>query len=88
MESAMRRRAKWRRRVAPLPLQAVYTLAELARASSLSRKRLVRLLERIGIRTMRSGTLILVPLSELEEKAWPFWESIRTAEALRNSSDR
>jgi hypothetical protein len=49
----------------------------------LSRKRLVRLFERIGIRTMRSGTLILVPLSELEEKAWPFWESIRAAERLR-----
>jgi hypothetical protein len=79
----MKRRAQWRRRVAPLPLQAVYTLAELARASSMSRKRLVRLFERIGIRTMRSGTLILVPLSELEEKAWPFWESIRAAERVR-----
>jgi hypothetical protein len=79
----MKRRTHWRRRVASLPIQAVYTLAELARASSMSRGRLVRLFERIGIRTIRSGTLILVPLSELEEKAWPFWESIQTAAMLR-----
>jgi hypothetical protein len=26
---------------------------------------------------------ILVPLVELEQKAWPFWESIRAAEQLR-----
>jgi hypothetical protein len=84
----MRHRGPWRSRVDPLPLQAVYTLAELARASRLSRGRLVRLLKRIGIRTMRSGPLILVPLSELREKAWPFWESIRTAEMLRHGADR
>jgi hypothetical protein len=80
----MKRPGRWRRRVAPLPLQAVYTLAELARASALSRYRLFGLLERLGIRMMRSGTLILVPLSELEEKAWPFWESIQIAERLRS----
>ena len=83
----MKRLGRWRtRRVAPLPLQALYTIAELARAASISRRRLVRLLERIGVRTMRSGTLVLVPLSELEEKAWPFWESIQTAEMLRHRS--
>jgi hypothetical protein len=78
----------WRRRVAPLPLRALYTLAELAVASSLSRARLVRLFERIGIHTMRSGTLVLVPLSELEKKAWPFWESIQTAEMVRHGFNR
>ena len=84
----MRRHREWRRRVAPLALQAVYTLTELARASRLSRGRLLRLLMRVGIRPMRSGTLILVPLSELEEKAWPFWESIQTTELLRHRSER
>lgn len=84
----MKRRTPWRmRQVAPLPLQAVYTLKELARAASMSRGRLVRLLERIGVRTMRSGTLILVPLSELEAKAWPFWESIQTAEMVRHRAE-
>jgi hypothetical protein len=80
----MKRRGQWRRRVAPLPLRVLYTLAELAAASSLSRARLVRLFDQVGIRTVRSGSLILVPLSELEEKAWPFWESIQTAEMLRH----
>ncbi len=87
--SLLRQRASWRsRHVAALPLQALYTLAELGRASSMSRGRLVRFLERIGVRTMRSGPLILVPLSELEAKAWPFWESIQTAEMLRHRSRR
>jgi hypothetical protein len=69
--------------VAPLPLQAAYTLRELARAAGFSRGRLVRLLEHLGVATLRSGSLILVPLVELEQKAWPFWESIRAAEQLR-----
>ena len=78
---------QWRRPVAPLPLQAAYTLSELARAAGFSRGRLVRLLDRLGVCTMRSGSLILVPLVELEEKAWPFWDSIRTAEQLRQDPD-
>ena len=74
----------WQRRVAPLPVRAAYTLSELARAASFTRRRLVRLLEHLGIHTMRSGSLILVPLVEIEEKAWPFWESIRLAAQLRH----
>ena len=65
----MRRHREWRRHVKPLPLQATYTLSELATAAALSRGRLVRLFQRVGVQTMRVGTLILVPLSELEDKA-------------------
>ena len=79
---------QWRRRVAPMPLKALYTISELASASGLCRKRLLRLFDRIGLQTMRSGSLVLVPLSELEEKAWPFWESIQTAEAMRHRETR
>jgi hypothetical protein len=64
-------------------LQALYTVPELARAASLSRGRLLRLFEKLGICMMKSGTFWLVPLSELEKKAWPFWESVQAAEMLR-----
>ncbi len=87
-EVTMKRRARLPRRISPLPLQALYTLTELARASSLSRGRLLRLFVRVGVRTMRVGKLILVPLSELEENAWPFWESIQATEVLRQRSER
>jgi hypothetical protein len=70
--------------VSPLPLRALYTVRELAQAASMSRERLIRLLERLGVEMMRSGKLWLVPLSEIEKKAWPFWESIQTAEVLRH----
>ena len=80
----MKRAARAPRQVAPLPLRAVYTLAELAEASSLDRRKLRRLFERIGIRMVVHGQRVLVPLSELEANAWPFWESIQTAEMLRH----
>jgi hypothetical protein len=67
-----------------LPLRALYTLAELANAASPSRERLMRLFERLGVSLIRSGKIWLVPLSEIEKKAWPFWESIHTAEILRH----
>jgi len=73
--------------VSALPLQALYTLPELAEAASMSRERLQRLFARLGVRMMRSGTLWLVPLTELEQKAWPFWESVRRAEMLRRAGE-
>jgi len=77
------RPSRVRARVSALPLKALYTLPELAEAASIRRKRLFRLLERLGVAMLRSGTFWLVPLSELEQKAWPFWESIQRAETLR-----
>jgi hypothetical protein len=84
----MKRRTTWRVAVAPLPLQALYRVSELAAAASLSRARLLRVLRVAGVCTLRSGQLILVPLSELRAKAWPFWESIQTAEAMRDERRR
>jgi hypothetical protein len=80
----MKRPVLWRKRVSPLPLRALYTLPELARAATMSRERLLRLFERLGVTMIRSGKVWLAPLSELERKAWPFWESIRAAETLRH----
>ena len=50
----MKRAARALRQVAPLPLRAVYTLCELATASSLNRRQLRRLFARIGIRADRA----------------------------------
>jgi hypothetical protein len=83
----MKRAASTPRQVAPLPLRAVYTLGELAKAASIDRRRLRRLFEHIGIRMLVDRKQVLVPLSELEANAWPFWESIQTTEMLRQRSN-
>jgi hypothetical protein len=68
---------------APLPSRAVYTVRELADASSMSRRRTFRLLRNMGIKMIRSGHIWLVPLEELERKGKEFWSSVRTAELRR-----
>jgi len=83
----MRRPRTWRRRVDPLPLRVVYTLGELARAAGISRRRLARLFDRLGVRMLRSETTPLVFLSELEAKVEPLWESIQATEVLRRPDD-
>jgi hypothetical protein len=77
-----------RTRVAgPLSLKPLYSLPELAKAARLSRGRLLRLFRHLGVRMMRSGTFWLVPLTELEDKARPFWESVQATEAMRCTDD-
>jgi hypothetical protein len=68
---------------APLPSRAVYTVRELADASSLSRRRTLRLLRNLGIQLIRSGPIWLVPLEELEQKGKRYWASVRAAELRR-----
>jgi hypothetical protein len=72
-----------RQTLAPLPIKALYTMGELARASSIERRRLRRLLEREGVELLVSGRISYVPLSELEVKVRPLWEGIKAAHALR-----
>jgi hypothetical protein len=68
-----------------LPVRAAYRLGELARAASLSRWRMLRLLESSDVELVRVGRVIVVPLSELEMKVWPIWEAIKAAETLRHA---
>ena len=70
------------RGMAELPLRAVYTIAELARAARLDRRRLRRALDEAGVIFLRSGRVSLVSLSELERKVPTLWEGIKAAYAI------
>jgi hypothetical protein len=78
---------KRRPRVAALPIQALYPLSHLAVAMGVSHRRLQRLLKAEDVKVYRAGRLMLVPLSELEEKVPALWESARAAESLRRALD-
>jgi hypothetical protein len=69
-----------------LPIQALYSVNQLARAVGVPHRRLQRLLKSEGVRLLHVGRFLLVPLTELEEKVEPLWESIKAAEALRGST--
>lgn len=79
----MRRRAE-----RSLPIQAFYSLPELADASGISRFKLRRMLESKGITFERSGRSVLVGLSELEKKYPELWDSIKIAASLRRAVGR
>jgi hypothetical protein len=68
--------------MADLPLRAAYTVGELARASFIERRRLLRILEQAGVAFVMSGRVRLVSLSELERKVPPLWEGIKAAYAI------
>jgi hypothetical protein len=70
-----------------LPIKALYTIGELARASSLERRKLKRVLERRGVEFVVSGRVSYVALSELEVKVRPLWEGVQAAHALRGFTD-
>jgi hypothetical protein len=70
-----------------LPVTTMYTLPQLAAAANMSRGRLLRLLDALGVERVRVGRIWLVPLSELACKARPLYLSIERAEALRKLPD-
>jgi hypothetical protein len=76
-----------RPRIEDLPIQALYPLGHLARAIGVSHRRLQRLLGIEGVRVFRVGRFLFVPLTELEEKVPPLWESIKVADSLRRALD-
>ena len=67
----------------PLELQAVYSVAALARVANVTPHLLRRVLRANGVELVRAGRSLLVPLSEIESKIPPLWESIKAVEALR-----
>jgi hypothetical protein len=70
-----------------LPVRAIYTVGELARAAHVGRRKLMRVLERSGVTPFRVGKFWLVSLCELEQKARAIWEAIKAAEMLRHVLD-
>jgi hypothetical protein len=75
------RQAAGRRR--PLEVQAVYSMAELARASNVSSHLLRSLLRARDVELIQAGRLFYVPLAEIEAKLPVLWRSIQAAEMLR-----
>jgi len=68
--------------VTDLLLHAAFPLPALAKAASMDRRTLGRLLEQEGVRCFRTAKSVWVPLSELELKVPAFWESLKAAEML------
>jgi hypothetical protein len=76
-----------RPRIDGLPIQPLYLVAELARAMRVPHRRLQKLLKTEDVRVFRVGRLLLVPLTELEDKVPALWESVKAAESLRRALD-
>ena len=76
-----------RPRVEGLPIQALYPVSELARAVGVTHRRLQKLLKIEGVHVYRVGRFLFVPMTELEEKVPPIWESIKASESLRRALD-
>jgi hypothetical protein len=70
-----------------LPIRALYSIGELARASGIERRTLKRLLVAARVELMSTGRVSFVPLCELEVKVRPLWEAIKAAHALRGLID-
>jgi hypothetical protein len=66
-----------------LPLKAMYTVGQLARAASMDRRALKHILEDNEVRFVRSGRWWFVSVSELERKVPPLWEGIKVVADLR-----
>jgi|HubBroStandDraft_6_1064221.scaffolds.fasta_scaffold1327434_1 hypothetical protein len=71
----------------PLEVQAIYSIPALARVANVTQQTLRRLLDRNGVDVVVAGRSRYVPLSEIQRKIPPLWESIKAAEALRYSLD-
>ena len=80
-----RTRSAQRPSIEALPIQALYPVSHLARAMGVTHRRLQKLLKSQEVQVFRVGRFLLVPLTELEEKVPPLWESIKAAESLRRA---
>jgi hypothetical protein len=81
-----KRRVTQRPRIQALPIQALYSIRQLALAVGVTHRRLQRLLREERVQVFRVGRFLLVPLTELEEKVPLLWDSVKSAEALRDST--
>jgi hypothetical protein len=71
----------------PLPLRPFYSIRELATAASMSRERILRMLDGLGIERIMLGSSYVIPYSELERKALPFLESVRSLDLRRETGE-
>ena len=81
----MRSRADTKRTRA-LEVQALYSIPALARVANVTQQTLRRVLAKNGVEIIGSGRARYVPLSEIQQRIPALWESIKTAEALRQAA--
>jgi hypothetical protein len=66
-----------------LEIRALYSVPALARIAKVSADMLRRVLRAANVELLRSGRVILVPLSEIRDKVPSLWKSLANAEELR-----
>jgi hypothetical protein len=77
------RDGKLRKSMKAMQVQAVYSVAELAKGAGVPWRRLKRVLDAYGVTFLRAGKSWYVPLSELQSKVHPLWAGIVEAEHVR-----
>jgi hypothetical protein len=70
-----------------IPLRALYSIAELARATRMGRARLRRMLDERGVELFVVRGRPCVPLSEIIAKLKPLWDSVQASEDLAGEGD-
>jgi len=68
---------------ASLEVQALYSIAALARIGNVSAPLLLRVLRANGVTFVRARRALFVPLTEIQRKIPPLWESLCAAAELR-----
>ena len=71
---------------ASLEVQALYSIAALARIGNVSTPLLLRVLRANGVTFVRARRALFVPLTEIQRKIPPLWESLCAAAQLRQDA--
>jgi hypothetical protein len=66
------------------PIQAVYSIASLARMANVTTPRMRRMLRACGVELFKAGRQLMVPLDELREKIPVLWRNIALSAQLRS----
>ena len=66
-----------------LPLRAMYSIAELAAASGVDRRRLRSALKKLGVPVLQVDRAYVVTLVELEGRGRSLWDTIQRVQARR-----
>ncbi len=67
----------------PMRIQALYSVATLARAAGVDRRRMRRFLEASGLEFIRIDAAYYVTITDLEAKVRRLWDAIQSAEGMK-----
>jgi hypothetical protein len=72
----------------PLEVQALYSIAALARAAHVHKRTLQRVLKANHVELLHAGRALFVPLSEIQRKIPALFASLQAAETIRQAARR